>query len=319
MRIAFFGSGAFGLPTLQSLARAHNLVGIISQPDKPAGRGGHLTPTSIAQWAAAHLPAVPLLKPDRCSSPESASLIHAIPADAWIVIAFGQKLSRALLADRFAVNLHASLLPRWRGAAPINAAILAGDTQTGNSIITLADRMDAGLILAQSRRVIPPDITAGQLHDLLASDGPSLVSQVLDAHAAGRDSPRAQDESLVTTAPKLAKSDGWLNFTDSVEACRRRINGLSPWPGVTVHFRAQPLKLLRATTAPPTTGPAHPPGAILSPADGLVACADSTLQILDVQPAGKRAMPWRDFANGHRVQSQELLAGGPPPCSPSGT
>lgn len=317
MRLVFFGSGAFGLPTLQFLAQTHRVVGVISQPDKPAGRGGHLTPTPVAQWAGANLGSATLLKPDRCSTPEVIREIHGLEAEAWVVIAFGQKLGRSLLGDRFAINLHASLLPRWRGAAPINAAILAGDSETGNSVITLADRMDAGAILGQSRRSIAPDVTAGQLHDLLAADGPALVGRVLAQHAAGQASRIEQDESQVTHAPKLVKSDGWIDFVQPAELCRRRINGLSPWPGVTVQFRGQPLKLLRAVATP--AGAAFP-GAVLSPSDGLVACGEnSALQLLDVQPAGKRAMTWRDFANGYRVQSQEPLAGGQSPCSPFGT
>ena len=145
MDLVFFGSGAFGLPTLQRLAHAHRVTAIITQPDRKAGRGARLTPTPIGAWAAEHLPHVPLLKPGRVSDPESLEQVRAFPADAWVVIAYGQKLSPALLADRFAINLHASLLPRWRGAAPINWAILQGDSQTGNSVITLADRMDAGV------------------------------------------------------------------------------------------------------------------------------------------------------------------------------
>src|SRR5262249_39683557 len=144
-----------------------------------------------------------------------------------------------------------SLLPRWRGAAPINAAILAGDARTGNSVITLADRMDAGLVLAQTRREIGPELTAGDLHDLLAADGPALVSSVLDAKAGGAAGGKPQDESQITIAPKLSKSAGWIDFNADTESCRRRIHGLTPWPGVTVRFREQPLKLLRACPGPP--------------------------------------------------------------------
>jgi methionyl-tRNA formyltransferase len=186
MRIVFLGSGAFGLPTLQHLAARHTVVGVVTQPDKPAGRGSKLTPTPIGAWAAEHLPGTPLIKPEKINTPEVRDLVRSWECDAWVVIAFGQKLGPTLLADRFAINLHASLLPRWRGAAPINHAILAGDTVTGNSVITLADRMDAGLVLGQSRRPIEPAQTTGELHDLLATDGPALVEQVLAEHAASR-------------------------------------------------------------------------------------------------------------------------------------
>jgi len=323
MRIAFFGSGAFGLPTLRELSRSHTLVGVVSQPDRPAGRGGRLTPTPVAEWAAASLPGTPLLKPEKCNAPEVVAAIRGWDVDAWVVIAFGQKLGRALLADRFAINLHASLLPRWRGAAPINAAILAGDTRTGNSVITLADRMDAGLVLGQSTRDIPGDMTAGTLHDLLATDGPALVLHVLATMGADR---KLQDESLVTIAPKLSKADSWVDFDESAEACRRRINGLSPWPGVSARFRNEPLKLLRAAVSPAPAPRSAQAGSVIDATRGLVACGrhggqGSVLSVLEVQPAGKKAMTWRDFANGQRVQTEEVLAGGRAECSPppSGT
>src|SRR5262245_37166974 len=320
MRVLFFGSGAFGLPTLKHLGRAHDLVGIVSQPDRPAGRGGKLTPTPISDWAATQAPAVPLMRPASVNGADVVRQLQGCNADAWVVIAFGQKLSQVLLGERFAVNLHASLLPRWRGAAPINAAILAGDAETGNSVITLADRMDAGMILAQSRRPIGLDQTTGDLHDLLASDGPGLVGQVLSERASGALNSRTQDEGSVTVAPKLGRQDGWVDFGEPAEQCRRRINGLSPWPGVTAAFRGAPLKLVRATiSATKGGGPASEqqegPGCVTDAASGFVACRDgSTLQLLEVQPPGKRVMSWKEFANGHRVSTDDSLVGGRAAC-----
>lgn len=313
MKVVFLGSGAFGLPTLEHLSRTHQITGVVTQPDRPAGRGGTLTPTPVGAWADAHLVGTPLLKPERINTPVDTQAVRALEADAWVVIAFGQKLGKALLADRFAVNLHASLLPRWRGAAPINAAILAGDIRTGNSVITLADRMDAGLILGTSERSIEPAVTAGELHDLLAADGPALVERVLNARARGSLAPIAQDEALVTLAPKLCRADAWVDLTHSADECRRRINGLSPWPGVTVEFRGQPLKLLCAGPADDVApGPA---GAIIDPLRGVVRCGGGTgLTLLEVQPAGRRPCRWRDFANGQRLGPEEHLRGGGPAC-----
>lgn len=314
MNIVFFGSGAFGLPTLASLAARHRITGIISQPDRPAGRGGKATPTPIAEWAAANLASVPILKPERASREPALAEIRSLPADAWVVIAFGQKLSQTLLQDRFAINLHASLLPRWRGAAPINAAVLAGDTVTGNSVITLADRMDAGLVLGQSRRDIEATQTAGELHDLLAADGPALVESVLNARANNTLRPTAQDESAVTIASKLAKADGWVDFQQEAEHCRRRINGLSPWPGVTVELAGLPLRLLRAGRPHPGAHGAES-GVILDPEHGLVACGGATaLPLLDVQAPGKRPMPWAEFARGRRLTTKDRLLGRSAPC-----
>lgn len=308
MRIVFFGSGAFGLSTLRHLAKSHNVVGIVSQPNKPAGRGGALTPTPIAEWAAANLPHVAIWKPVKVNAPEVVQAIRAVPADAWVVIAFGQLLGKSLLADRFAINLHASLLPRWRGAAPIHAAVLAGDAQTGNSVITLASTMDAGLILGQSRRPIEPAQTTGELHDFLAEDGPALVESVLRDHASGTLNPIAQDSALVTHASKLSKADAWVDFAQAADMCRRRINGLSPWPGVTVEFRGSPFKLLKADVVDAVGSPSASTGTLADPQQGHVACGYGTiLKLLHVQPAGKKAMPWVDFARGARPDAGEPL------------
>lgn len=321
MDVIFFGSGAFGLPTLQALAAQHRVVAVVSQPDRPAGRGSALTPTPIAQWAANHLPGVPMFKPENVNEPVVRNAIRATKADAWVVIAFGQKLSNELLADRFAINLHASLLPRWRGAAPINWAILSGDRETGNSVITLAEKMDAGLVLGQSRRLVDPGHTIGELHDLLSADGPGLVLDVLDRHRLGTLSPQAQDQSKVTLARKLSKADGFIEFTGSAEECRRRVHGLTPWPGVAVRFRGEPLKILRvrANEAGGTSQQSAGPGSVLDAARGVVACGGgTTLTILEVQQPGKKPMPWDMFARGARVVDGEVMVGGSLEVPPRG-
>jgi len=322
MDVIFFGSGAFGLPTLQALSREHRVTCIVTQPDKPAGRGGSLTPTPIGAWAATHLPNVPLLKPENVNEPGVLATIRSTSADAWVVIAFGQKLSQPLLVDRFAINLHASLLPRWRGAAPINWAILAGDKETGNSVITLADKMDAGLVLGHSRRTIDPSFTIGELHDLLSSDGPSLVLHVLAQHAAGTLSPATQDPAKVTLARKLNRADGYVDFSQSAEECRRRVHGLTPWPGVAAMFRGQAIKLLRVSVNEPSPVAQEPrmaiPGTVIDPATGTLACGmGSILTIMEVQPPGRKSMPWADYARGARVTIGERFEMIPPPSPPS--
>src|ERR1051325_3585307 len=208
MNLVFFGSGAFGLPTLEALAKSHRILAVVSQPDRPAGRGGELTPTPVGEFAAARLAGVPMLKPENVNEAGVAAQIQGFRADAAVIIAFGQKLSAAVLPgeDR-AINLHASRLPRWRGAAPINAAILAGDTITGNSVITIADRMDAGLVLGQDSMPIETHVTAGELHDALAARGPALVLSVLAKMQAGTLNGQVQDEGLVTKAKKPRKAE----------------------------------------------------------------------------------------------------------------
>lgn len=308
MNIVFLGSGAFGLPTLKALAggTAHTLLAVVSQPDKPAGRGMKLTPTPIAQWAEDNLPTVPLLKPADVNEPTVRDQLRSLGADAWVVIAFGQKLSAPLLDGVFAINLHASLLPRWRGAAPINAAILAGDSATGNSVITLADRMDAGLILGTVERPIDPLVTAGELHDILADAGPPLVLEVLGKQAAGQIQPIGQDETRVTKARKLSKGDGTFDPTEAAARVRCKVHGLTPWPGVTVainhlgtpstHPSIQ-AKLLRVREAVGTHSVV--PGELMDVRRGLLACGGgTTLEILELQLAGGKPIKWGEFING---------------------
>ncbi len=310
MNIIYFGSGAFGLPTLTALAQQHTITAVVTQPDRKAGRGKSLTPTPIAAWAAEHLPDTPIYKPENVNEPQVRDQIRAHNAGdpdlAWVIIAFGQKLSPELLADRFSMNLHASILPRWRGAAPINAAIVAGDAETGNSVITLADRMDAGLILGQSRRPIEPTQTKADLEELLAADGPDLVLDVLARHESRTLEPSKQNESLVTLAPKMSKSDGRIDFRDDADICRCKVNGYSPWPSVTVCYNDQPLKILRADSQ--QRDGADPPGTIIDEKSGLIACAPGTaLRAIEVQPPGKKPMPWADFARGRSVQKGDTL------------
>lgn len=307
MRIAFLGSGAFGIPSIQRLHAEHQLVAIATQPDKPAGRKQALTPTPIGHWAAEHAPAVPLFKPDNINDPSARDAFRAIHADAWVVIAYGQYLSTKLLQDRFAFNLHGSRLPRWRGAAPIHHAVLAGDANTGNSIITIARQMDAGDVLAMSERPIEPTQTTGDLHDLLAADGPALIARVLEQFKAGTLNPEPQDESRVTLASKLSREDAQLDWNQPPDGVRCKINGLSPWPGVAASFRGQRLKLLRAAPHPAGDA-AAPPGTLIDPAIGVIACSTgSAIQLLEVQPAGRTVQGWAAFANGSHPEQGETL------------
>ncbi|MEM8758604.1 MAG: methionyl-tRNA formyltransferase, partial [Planctomycetota bacterium] len=197
--------------------------------------------------------------------------------------------------------LHASLLPRWRGAAPIHHAIMAGDAETGNSVITLAEAMDAGEVLGQSRRPIEPAQTTGELHNLLAADGPELVDGVLAAFGSGTLQRATQDESLVTLAPKLSKAEAAIDFMQPAEAVRATINGLSPWPGAEAVLGEHKLKLLRADRA--TTDRQAEAGAVLDADEGVIACGEGAIRLLEVQPGGKRAMGFADFARGRSIES----------------
>ncbi len=312
MNIVFLGSGAFGLPTLQRLARDHTITGIVTQPDRKAGRGGKLTPTPIGAWAGEHLPAIPMIKPEKINQPEHRETVRGWKADAWVVIAYGQYLGQKLIEDRFAINLHASKLPRWRGASPINSAIVAGDTTTGNSVITIDKEMDAGAVLAQTSRAINPEFTAAMLHDQLSHDGPDLVLKVLEDRLHDRLEYLTQDPSQVTLAAKMSKGDGVVDFAQPARLVSARINGLNPWPNIKVGFRDESIKINQSK--PSDLQSQELPGTIVDAALGLIACGDGgCIELLLVQPANKRAMEWKAFANGRSISNGERLIGDPLP------
>jgi methionyl-tRNA formyltransferase len=294
MRLVYFGSGVFGLPTLHRLVDAHEVLLVVTQPDRPAGRKRHLTPTPIAEFAADR--GIRTIKPESPNDPAAIADIRGRGAEAFVVIAYAHKLGPDLLGDTFALNLHASLLPKYRGAAPINWAMINGERQTGLSIITLAQTMDAGAILARRATNIDPMETAGELHDRLAEMGPDLVLETLDRHRAGTLQPQKQDDAAATRAPRLSKADGTVSFDQPAEAVRCRVHGLTPWPGCTVMLEEAPLRLLRVEAVDAV------PGAAGTVRDDLtVACNPGAVRLLSVQPPGGKSMTFQAYCNGHDV------------------
>lgn len=296
LRLIFAGSGAFGLPTLRRLADLHDIVQIVSQPDRPAGRGRKLAPTPVSQLATERN--LPLLRTD------SINAETLPPADAMIVIAFGQKIAESVVNQPRlgSVNLHASRLPKYRGAAPINWALLRGETVTGNSVIRLAQKMDAGAVLGQSTVPIRPDETAGELHDRLADDGAPLMQRVLDELAGGRAVETPQDESLATDAPKLNRGATQIDWSRPVLEIANQVRGTSPWPGCRVrlvdaagHELAR-LTLLRVIPNG-CEGGRWTPGEITM--GGCIQCGSGALRVLEVQPQGKRPMSLEAYCRGN--------------------
>ena len=314
MRIVFMGSGEFGLPTLRALAAAHEVVLVVTQPDRPAGRHRQLAPTPIGQWAAASV--VPTIKPLNVNDEDVQRAIAGARADVAVVIAFGQYIRPAVVdTPRLGtVNLHGSLLPKYRGAAPINWAIINGERETGNTVIRVAAKMDGGDMLGQRALTIEPGETAGELHDRLAARGPDLVLEALERMAVGTMTEIAQDESQATVAPKLSRADGWVDFAAPPEVVRNRIHGLTPWPGVTSWWSASPeaerhrLMLLRVKEVADARHSVEP-GTVI--ADGVIACGGGgAVRLVEVQSPGKRQMSWADYTHGHAVPVGAVFGGG---------
>ncbi len=292
--IIFFGSGDFGLPTLKRLNDLGRVRMVVSQPDRNAGRGRHLTPTPVSAFALDQ--GIPLLRPENVNTDDHVTRIRSIDAAIFVVIAFGQKLRPPLLADRFAINLHGSLLPRHRGAAPVQWSILSGDANAGLSVITLAQKMDAGDILADWPTPIGDTETAAELHQRLAAAGPDLIESVLARFETNTLNPRRQDESLATHAAKISRHDTSLDFHQPAFRIQRRIHALSPRPGCTVLIDGHQVKLLRVRIL---SGDSTPPGSFRP--DHAIACADDAILPIDVQPAGRSSMPWDSYLRGHPV------------------
>ena len=303
MRIGFFGSGAFGLPTLKAIMDEHELAFVVSQPDRPAGRRRQLRATPISELAMDR--DITLMRPEELDEDQVAA-IRSIDVDAWVVIAYGLKLPKGLLEGRFACNLHGSLLPRWRGAAPIQRCLMESDEQSGVSVITLAEIMDAGDVLAEAATPVDPLETAGELHDRLSLMGPSVVLETLASLESGTLQPRAQREEDVTFASKLSRAEATVDLAMPADRVRGHVHGLTPWPGCDVRIGESVLRLRRVRAHEVSHD--SQPGEMLD--SGWFACGvdqGSAIEILEVQPAGGRAMAWSDWLRGHPLSQGQRM------------
>lgn len=301
MRIVFIGTGDIGLPTLRVLLKSdHRVVGVVTQPDKPVGRAQLVEPPPIKK--ALSTTKIPVLQPARIKDRQAIEEIHALAPDVIVVMAYGQILPRDILEiPKIAcLNLHASLLPRWRGAAPIQAAIAAGDRETGITVMYMDEGLDTGDILLQRTIDIVPTDTGGTLHDRLAEAASETLLESLKFLAQG-DAPRSpQSNALATYAPKLKRQHGKIDWTDPADAIERKIRAFNPWPGAFVKFDGRNLKIFSATILPLR----GTPGEILrSEKELVVAAGEGALSLGEVQLEGKRRMTAAEFLRGHRTSS----------------
>ncbi len=306
MKIVYFGSGDFGLDCLNALRDSkHGLEFILTQPARAAGRGKRTTPTAVARWAQQN--GVPCFETDDASQPVVIDKIRQVNPDLILVIAFGQKICDELLElpPRGMINVHSSLLPKYRGAAPINWAIINGETETGITITTVTKQWDAGAILAQAKTKIEPDETADQLSSHLAALAAPVLIETIDKIENGTAVYTEQDHSKATRAPKLKKSDGYIDFNAPAQQVRNAIRGLWPWPGASADFISRATgKTCRVTfaMAAPADGAAPKELSAGTLDENLnVVCTDGSLKITRIKPAGKKTMTFKAFVNGHRV------------------
>lgn len=301
LRVAFFGSPEFAVPSLEAALARCDVRLVVSQPDKPAGRGQRLQPPPVKLRALAA--GVAIAQPPSLRKPPYAPELAPLDLDLAIVVAYGKILPAELLAvpRHGCWNVHGSLLPRWRGAAPIQRALAAGDTETGVTLMQLDAGMDTGPMLLKRRRAIAADDTSGSLHDALAQLGAELLAEGLDRLARGEPPPpEPQDEALATAAPMLDKEEGRVDWAQPAPRVRDRIRAVDPWPGAFTLLDGEPLKLWR----PRLSSGAGAPGEVLgADRDGLiVGCGEGAVAVAELQLPGRK-----------RMAAQALLAGRPIP------
>lgn len=288
LRIAFMGSPDFSNATLRALiAAGHDIVCVYVQPPRPAGRGQKERLCPVHAEAVAH--DIPVRTPKSLKAPEAQQAFRDLNLDVAIVVAYGLILPQPILdAPRLGcLNVHASILPRWRGAAPIQRAILAGDAETGVSIMKMDAGLDTGPVLSEARTPISPDETGATLHDRLAALGAELMVETLPKYAAGGLTPMPQTDDGMTYAAKLEKHEGRLDFTETIQDLDRRVRAFSPWPGTFFEVDGQRVKVMSAEIS--DTPPGAPPSTVLD--DCLtIACANGTFRPTRIQRPGKGAM-----------------------------
>jgi methionyl-tRNA formyltransferase len=309
VRIVFLGTPSFAVPTLERLAQSrHKILTVLTQPDRPRDRGLTLTPPPVK--AAASALNLPIIQPDKASSPQVVEKMHSLAPDAAVVVAYGQILKRNFLfIPRYGcINLHASLLPKYRGPSPIQAAILAGDKETGVTTMLLDEKMDTGQILLQRSIEIAEEDTAGTLHDKLADIGASLMVETLDKLERGEISPKRQDDTKATLTHKITKNDAKIDWRQPAEKIYNQVRAFNPWPGCETSLDGLILKIWKSAPAGKPEKAGEPGEVLIAEGEDLIIRAeDGSIRVLELQLAGGKRMRTQEFLRGHPIQPGAIL------------
>jgi methionyl-tRNA formyltransferase len=306
LRLVFMGTPEFAVPALQRLIdRGEVVSAVVTQPDRPKGRGQHLAPPPVKLLAEGH--GIPVLQPAKVRGPEFIEVMRELRPDLIVVVAFGQILPKALLdiPRHGCINIHASLLPRYRGAAPINWCIINGETETGVTTMQMDVGLDTGDMLLRKATPIDPDETAQALHDRLSLIGAEALGETLDLLVSGMITPEKQDDLFSSYAPMLKKEDGLIDWDREPQTIRNLVRGLTPWPGAYSFLGEKTLKILRCRVADGT----GIPGTVLrADRSGLViACRNGSLLVEELQLEGKNRLSAKDFLAGHNIKPGFIL------------
>ena len=304
MHVVFFGTPQFAVPSLERLIRSsHQVVGVVTQPDRPRGRGQRVTDSPVKATALQH--GLPVFQPARLRDREVAETLNEWAPDLGVVAAYGKIIPESVLnLPRLGmINVHGSLLPRYRGAAPVQRAVIDGVPQTGITIMRMVAALDAGGMFAKATRPIGPDETSDVVERDLADLGAALLIEVIEDLGAGRAVEEPQDEALSTYASKITKDEGLVDWTLPAVAIHNRVRGLYPWPHAFTYLEGERLILMRTHVVTGTS--AAEPGTVVDVAGGLLQVATGNsgrLAIDEIQPEGRRAMKIRDYVAGHPIQ-----------------
>jgi methionyl-tRNA formyltransferase len=304
LRLAFFGTPEFAVPTLAALlASRHIVVGVITQPDRPRGRGHHLTASRTKAFAVER--GIPVLQPERLKDEGFLTAFRALDADLGVVAAYGRIITDAMLSTpRLGmINVHASLLPRWRGAAPVHRALLAGDRETGVTIMRVVRELDAGPMLVIERRAIGDEETSADVERALAEMGAALAADTVERLSQGPVPEEPQPDAGVTYADRITKGDSPIFWWRSAHELHNQVRGLHPWPHASTTIGGHRLLILKTAVSDGPAPSSAVPGSVLqAEADSLViAAGHGTLRILELRPEGRRTMTTREFLAGHKL------------------
>jgi methionyl-tRNA formyltransferase len=302
MRCVFLGTPAFAVPTLEALVSAgHEVIRVVTQPDRPRGRSQQLTASPVKEAALRF--GLPVYQPERIRRPEAVQYLAGLTPDAMIVVGYGQIIPQSVIdiPPHGIINVHASLLPKYRGAGPIQWAIANGETRTGVTSMRIDAGLDTGDMLLKAETEIGPEETAVELGARLAARGAALLVETLEGIASIM--PREQDQAQATYAPLLKKEDGLIDWRRPAHAIHNRVRGFQPWPGAYTRFRGRQLHIWKSRVAAPSAG--APGQLLLHPLRAL--CGEGALELIEVQLEGRKRIAAEAFANGQRIATGDIL------------
>lgn len=310
VKIVFFGTGKFGLPTLKKLLNSkHDVVAVVTQPDSKKGRTMDVVPAPVKAFAEKAVPGVEILQPSDIKDSAIVDHLRSKAPDVFVVVDYGQLLSEEILKipGNYSINLHPSLLPKYRGAAPVNRAILNGEKETGNTVIKMTGCMDAGEIIVQEKTPIKDEEAAPELLERLAKEGARLVMKALDMIGAGELELTEQDEAEATQAPKLQKKDGKIEWKDPASYIIRKVRAMQPWPGAFTYLDGKTLKIFKAHAVSDAEKAASP-GTVVDEKNFIVKAGEEAVQVDVLQLEGKRKMTRDEFLRGYKLAKGIILS-----------